>query len=135
MSINFTGPVPTPTPTTEPFWQGLEEDKIFLQQCDDCQQWIFYPRSNCSACLSTSLTWKQVSGDAEIYSFTIARRPTAPQFAGMEPQYIAVVSLAEGVRMNTMIVDCSEDQLCVGLKLKPVFHRLEEQTLLFFTPV
>ena len=127
-------PLPKITPITEPFWSGLNTGIVQLQQCDDCQTWVFYPRSHCSACLSANLTWREVSGEATIYSYTIARRPTAPQFSGLEPQFIAVVELSEGVRMNTVIVNAEEEQLRVGLNVKPVFQPLEGQNLLFYEP-
>jgi uncharacterized OB-fold protein len=131
-----TFPMPRPTPTTQPFWQGLAEGKVLLQQCSDCQHWIFYPRTHCSACLSRNLVWKAVSGKGEIYSFTVARRPTAPQFAGMEPQLIAVVELEEGVRMNSVIVNVKVSDLKVGMQLKPCFESgLGDHTLLYFQPM
>lgn len=125
-------PLPTPTPVSEPYWAGLNEHTVKLQQCADCQHWVFYPRSHCSDCLSPNLEWKTVSGEGQIYSFTVARRPTAPQFAGLEPQYIAVVQLDEGVRMNTIIVHVPEDQLKVGMRVKPYFAEIGGQTLLYF---
>ncbi|MCR9262405.1 MAG: Zn-ribbon domain-containing OB-fold protein [Pseudomonadaceae bacterium] len=132
-SLSVLPPMPHPTPTTEPFWQGLAEEKLMLQQCDDCKEWVFYPRTHCSHCLSSNLEWQQVSGEGEIYSFTIARRPTAPPFAGMEPQYIAVVQLQEGVRMNTVIANATESDLKVGVRVKPCFvHTPDAQTLLYF---
>ena len=128
-------PMPVPTPTSQPFWDGLAQGKVMLQRCADCQQWVFYPRSHCSACLSDQLQWQEVSGHGEIYSFTIARRPTAPQFAGMEPQYIAVVELDEGVRLNSVVVNVQAEQLAVGMRVRPVFvSDLGEQTLLYFEP-
>lgn len=127
-------PLPSITPITEPFWAALNAGAVQLQQCDDCGQWVFYPRSHCSACLSPNLTWKTVSGQGQIYSYTVARRPTAPQFAGLEPQYIAVVELDEGVRMNTVIVNAAESDLAVGMKVKPNFQSVDGQTLLFFEP-
>ena len=129
-------PMPKPTATTEPFWQGLKEGKVLLQQCRECEKWIFYPRSNCPGCLSGDIAWREVSGEGEIYSYTIARRPTAPQFAGLEPQLIAVIELKEGVRMNSVVVNVVEQALAVGLKVKPVFESgLGDQTLLYFEPV
>ena len=133
--MDMHGPLPTPTPLTAPFWQSLAAHQVTLQQCDDCGAWVFYPRSNCSHCLSASLSWREVSGHGTIYSYTIARRPTAPQFNGLEPQQIAVVELAEGVRMNTVIVNADAAQLRVGLPVRPVFYAADdERTLLFFEP-
>jgi uncharacterized OB-fold protein len=128
-------PMPHPTPITEPFWNGLVDHKVMLQQCSDCDSWVFYPRSHCSTCLSPNLTWKEVSGEGEIYSYTIAHRPTAPQFRGQEPQWIAVVELAEGVRLNSVIVNANEADLKVGLKVRPYFESdLGDRTLLHFQP-
>ena len=130
-----TPPMPQPTPTSAPFWQGLAEKRVLLQKCADCGTWVFYPRSHCSGCLSPNLEWHEVSGAGRIYSYTIARRATAPQFAGLEPQYIAVVELAEGVRLNSVIVNVEERALRVGLEVQPVFvSDLGEQTLLYFEP-
>lgn len=129
-------PMPRPTPTTQPFWKGLAEGLVLLQQCSDCEHWVFYPRTHCTNCLSPNLEWKEVSGEGEIYSFTVARRPTAPTFRGMEPQLIAVVELKQGIRMNSVIVNVNESDLKVGLKLKPYFESgLGEQTLLYFQPL
>lgn len=135
MSETATPPMPRPTPTSAPFWDGLSQGKVLLQQCGDCAKWVFYPRSHCPGCLSAALEWREVTGAGEIYSFTIARRPTAPQFAGLEPQYIAVVELEEGVRMNSVIVNVDESALRVGLPVQPVFMSdFGEHTLLYFEP-
>ena len=105
-----------------------------LQQCADCGSWVFYPRSHCSHCLSPNLTWKTVSGEGEVYSFTIARSPTAPQFAGEEPQYIAVIELNEGIRLNSVLTEVNEADIKVGMKVVPAFHREGDATLLYFKP-
>jgi uncharacterized OB-fold protein len=53
----------------------------------------------------------------------------------MEPQYIAVVRLKEGVRMNTVIANATESDLKVGVKVKPCFvHTPDGLTLLYFEP-
>ena len=132
--MDFTRPLPTPTPTSQPFWDGLNNHEVRLQHCEACNGWVFYPRSHCPHCLSDELTWQQVSGQGNVYSFTIALRPTAPQFSSEVPQLIAVVELAEGVRMNTLLVNTEEESLKVGMAVKPVFTAFEDCSLLFFEP-
>ena len=127
-------PLPIPTPTSEPFWNGLANHQVTLQHCDDCDAWVFYPRSHCNNCLSPNLTWRQVSGNGTLYTFTIARRPTAPQFADHIPQLIAVVELDEGVRLNSVMVNIAPEALAVGMAVKPVFHLQDGATLLYFEP-
>jgi uncharacterized OB-fold protein len=132
--MDFPRPLPVPTPTSEPFWSGIKNGQVTLQQCDDCSAWVFYPRSHCNHCLSPNLTWKPVSGKGTLYTFTVARRPTAPQFADEIPQLIVVVELEQGVRMNSLMVNIIPEELSVGMAVKPVFHQQDGATLLYFEP-
>lgn len=126
--------IPTPTPNSEPFWDGLANHQVILQHCNDCAAWVFYPRSHCDGCLSPNLVWKEVTGNGSLYSYTVARRPTAPQFADDIPQLIVVVELDEGVRMNSVMVNIASEALIIGMAVKPVFHRQDSATLLYFEP-
>lgn len=130
-------PMPVVTSISAPFWDGLKEGRILIQQCNDCQKWIFYPRRHCSHCLSHNVEFREVSGSGELYTYTIARVPTLPEFAGPEPQVLAVVELDEGVRLNSTLIGLSEDQIKVGMRLKPVRARVSEDgtVLLRFTGV
>lgn len=113
-------PMPLPTAISAPFWDGLKDGRIMLQQCNACQHWIFYPRRHCNSCLSHDLSWKQVTGAGKLYTYTVARVPTLPEFAGAEPQILAVVELDEGVRMNTTLVGLEPGRIEVGMPVKPV---------------
>ena len=106
--MDFTRPLPTPTPTSAPFWDALKDGVVKLQKCDDCDAWVFYPRSRCPNCLSDALTWHTVSGLGTLYTFTIARQPTSPHFAGEVPQRLGVVELDEGVRLTTTLVNVAD---------------------------
>ena len=61
---------------------------------------------------------------AALYTFTIARQPTAPQFASETPQKLAVVELMEGVRLTTTLVNVDEAQIRIGMNLEPYFDRV-----------
>ncbi len=127
-------PLPIPTPNSEPFWNGLANHQVNLQQCNDCSAWVFYPRSHCNGCLSPNLTWIKVTGNGILYTYTVARRPTAPQFIDETPQLIAVVELNEGVRLNSVMVNVLPEALFIGMPVKPVFHQQDSATLLYFEP-
>lgn len=113
-------PMPLATAISAPFWDGLKAGRVMLQQCNSCQGWVFYPRRHCSHCWSHDLDWKEVSGAGSLYTYTVARVPTLPEFASAEPQILAVVELDEGVRMNTTLVGLDPEQIEVGMRLKPV---------------
>lgn len=119
-------PMPVATRLSAPFWDGLKAGKILLQQCGDCQQWTFYPRRHCSHCLSHDVTWKEVSGRGTLYTFTVARVPTLPEFAGAELQILAVVELEQGVRVNTTLIGLDPEQIEIGMPVKPVRARVSE---------
>lgn len=135
MDMELEKPLPRPTPVTRPFWAGLAEGKVRIQRCDDCAAWVFYPRSRCNSCLSDRLSWHEVSGEGTLYTFTIARQPTAPHFADETPQRIAVVELDEGVRLTTNLVNVDDSDIRVGMRVKPWFDRVSEDvTLLRYQP-
>jgi uncharacterized OB-fold protein len=128
-------PRPVPTPVSEPFWAALREERVELQRCDECATWVYYPRSRCPHCLSDHLTWTEVDGRGTVYTFTVAVQPTAPPFADEVPQLLAIVELAEGVRLSTTLVGVEPAAIAVGMAVEPVFdHGDDGSTLLRFRP-
>ena len=101
--IDFTRPIPYPTPVSRPFWAGLADGKVMLQRCGACERWVFYPRNRCPGCLSPDLDWHEVSGKGTLYTYTVTHQATSPHFAGDVPQVLAVVELALGVRLATTL--------------------------------
>ena len=134
--MDFTAPLPTPTPTSAPFWEGLKDGVFRLQKCADCGAWVFYPRNRCSNCLSDALSWHAVSGTGTLYTYTIARQPTSPHFAKEVPQRLAIVELDEGVRVTTTLVDVADDDIRIGMRVEPVYEAVSDEiTLVRYRPV
>ena len=119
--MSWNKPLPQPTPISRPYWEGLRAHEVRLQRCDDCGHWIFFPRAHCPACGSASLSWRAVSGQGTIYSFTVARVPTLAEFTDEMPQLLAVVALDEGPHLNTTLVGCVPEDLRIGARVRPVF--------------
>lgn len=128
-------PMPVPTEISAPFWEGLKAERLLIQQCNACDHWVFYPRRHCPSCFAHALTWREVSGGASLYSFTVARIATLPDFADEMPQMLAVIELDEGVRINTTLVGLEEEEIRIGMRLKPVFAEVDAKgaRLLRFT--
>ena len=128
-------PLPQPTLISAPFWDGLKAHTVRLQQCEH-GHWLFFPRTHCPTCGSRQLAWHTVSGEGTLYSFTVARVPTLPEFSDEMPQLLAVVELDQGVHLNTTLVGVKPEDLRVGQRVRPVFdERPGTATLLRFTPV
>lgn len=130
-------PMPVPTQISAPFWEGLKARRLLIQQCNACEHWNFYPRRHCPVCLEHDLAWREVDGSATLYSYTVTRIPTLPDFIDEMPQKLAVVELAQGVRINTNLVGLDENEIRIGMALQPVFAEVDAKgnRLLRFTGV
>ena len=128
-------PMPVPTEISAPFWEGLKAERLLIQQCNQCSHWVFYPRRHCPQCLAHELTWREVNGEATLYSFTVTRIATLPDFADEMPQMLAVIELAQGVRVNSNLVGLDESEVKIGMRLQPVFAEVDAKgtRLLRFT--
>lgn len=125
---------PDPTPTSQPFWDALDQQRVEIQRCDDCEGWVYYPRSRCSHCLSANLTWTEISGQGTLYTFTVARQPTTPAFDAVENLLLAVVELDEGPKITTSLEGVSPEEVEIGMRLEPVFVSAGDRTLLRHCP-
>jgi hypothetical protein len=124
-----------PTPIARPYWDALALEKLVMQRWDACGSWVHYPRIRCHTCLSDQLRWHEVPAGGILYTFSVAHHPTAPWFPADPPQVIAVVELANGVRLSTAIVDADLQRLSIGMAVTGVFEHREDVTLLKFRPV
>ena len=132
----MTGAPPLISEVSRPFWDALTVQDIRIQRCDDCQSWVFYPRAFCPACTGRSLTWTPVTGTATLYSWTVARVPVAKAFAHLDQPVLAVVELANGVRLPTTLVAVAPNAVQISMPLSPVFDSTtyEGITMLRFRP-
>ncbi len=103
---------PRATEIAGPYWEGCRAGELRMQRCDRCEQFQFYPRIVCSHCGAGELTWQAVSGRGRVASFTVVRRGISPAYPA--PYVVALIDLAEGVRMMSNLVDCDPDQVKVG---------------------
>jgi len=110
---------PAMNPGDEPYFQAAGEGKLLLKKCNDCGEVHHYPRALCPFCWSQKVEWVQAKGTGEIYTYSITRR------GGPVPYCIAYVTLDEGPRMMTNIVDCDLDTIKIGQRVKVTFKKTE----------
>jgi len=107
---------------------------LLLQYDPKVGRYQFYPRATGIATGNRKLEWREVSGKGEIFSFTVARRTREP-FRGHEPFLIVLVTLDEGVNVMANMIDCTLEEMKIGLRVKPYWAPLPNGThLLMFTP-
>jgi uncharacterized OB-fold protein len=136
MADTYTGPIPKPTPETQPFWDAAREHRLVFQRCDDCGTPYFYPRPLCPSCLSRAVRWVDASGYGRLHTFVINHRP--PRNYPVPPPFvIGMVELDEGPRMMAHIVGVTPEPqaLHCDMPLQVVFEDITPQiTLAKFRP-
>jgi hypothetical protein len=99
------------------------QERLMIQRCADCGDRIFYPRSVCPGCLGGQLEWEQAEGAGIVRTFTVQHRPP-PEF-GDEPYAVAIVELAEGVRIFSRIV-ADPVNVHIGMPVRVAFAQLPD---------
>ncbi len=123
-------PLPEITDLTEPFWTAAKARRLEIQRCDDCGTYRFPPEYGCAACGSMNVTWTEVSGRAELYTWTEAHPPLLPYFMERAPWPLAVVQLEEGPRMATNLVDDASEDYEIGMTLRADFEDISDDVTL-----
>lgn len=127
MSAEYLKPIPTVQPWTEEFWRATKKHRLLIQECQNCNGLIFYPRKYCPQCWSTDLGWREASGKAKVYTFTVMRDQVEPKFMADLPYVLAMVDIEEGVRMMTQIVECDADTVKIGMDVEVIFRDITDQ--------
>lgn len=103
------------------FWEGTSRHELLIYKCGACGRYSHPPRPVCRFCLSDDLGPAGVSGDGDLYSFTVAIHPFDPAFVDSVPYVIAVVELAEqrGLLLLSNLISCPEPR--VGMPVEVEF--------------
>ncbi len=129
-------PLPEPSETSRPFWEGVRARELRLQRCRDCGKHVFYPRAICPFCLSEYLEWVTASGKGKVYSHTVVRRAMHPAFREDLPYVLAIVELDEGPRLTTNIVGVEPEGVRVDMRVRAAYDDVTPDiTLLKFEPL
>jgi uncharacterized OB-fold protein len=119
----YAKPLPVPDPDSAPFWDGCREGRLMIQHCEACGQDQFPPGNVCSHCGARAIGWRQASGAGTVFSWIVVRHPVPkPVYADEVPYVVALVELAEGVRMPSNIIGCAPEAVTAGMPVKVVFR-------------
>ncbi|MDN4493508.1 Zn-ribbon domain-containing OB-fold protein [Ureibacillus aquaedulcis] len=113
---------------SKPFWDGLMNEKLLIQYCSDCHQYIFYPRTICPHCFSEDISWQESCGNGRIYSYTVVHQAFG-QFKGDTPFVVGIIELDEGVRMMSRIIG-DKEQIAIDQPVSVVFAKVENELVL-----
>ena len=119
------------------FWQAGRDGVLRFQQCQACKYYLHPPGVLCPKCHSKDIAIVDVSGNAEVLTYSVNHQPWMP---GLEPPWVlAIVGLAEqdDLRLTTNIVNCAPDDVTIGMKVQVTFepHVDDEVWIPLFEPV
>lgn len=115
------------------FWTSGEDGKLRFLRCRHCAKRVHPPVPVCPYCLERQLSPEAVSGRGTLHSFTVNYQQWVP---GSDAYIIGLVTIAEqdDIRLMTNIVDCSVDDLEIGMPVEVVFEQFEDIWLPLFRP-
>jgi uncharacterized OB-fold protein len=116
--IEYKKPLPSPDGDTKEFWDGAKRHELLIQKCYRCDSYRYPPSPMCPKCFSMDFKWDKVSGEGEVYSFTVVRMAVRPEWAPDVPYILATISLQEGVRMVSIITGCKPEDVKIGMKVR-----------------
>jgi hypothetical protein len=132
---DYKKPLPRVDEESRGYWEALVRHELYFQRCRACGTKRFPPRAVCPACLSSATEWVRASGKGTVYSFTVTHQNQAPGFRETLPYVLAVVELAEGLRMMTNVVGCAPDVVRIGMPVEVEYEDVTpEVTLAKFKP-
>ncbi|SEG90475.1 hypothetical protein SAMN04489712_12649 [Thermomonospora echinospora] len=140
MSEYYAAGLPTPSPEvdpeTEPYWAAAERGELVLPHCQSCRRPFWYPRGFCPRCGGADLRWSVSDGYGTVHTYSVVRR-AGGVWASKVPFVLALVTLDAGVTVQANVIDCSAEQLAIGLRVAAVFERAESTDLpvLRFAPL
>jgi uncharacterized protein len=133
-------PLPDLRPEGVAFWEGTKQHKLLLPTTPDGTP-FWYPRALSPGTLEP-VNYIESSGEGTVYTYSVHYIGPSAAYKGEPPHVVALVDLAEGVRMMTNLVKDEEgypslepDQVSIGMKVRVVFDDVtEEITLPKFVP-
>jgi uncharacterized OB-fold protein len=112
-------PDPIETPDTAFFWAAAARGELVALGCADCGELRHPPRPMCPVCHSTRRREVRLSGRGRVLSWIFPRHPAPIGFA--EPPIVALVDLAEGVRLVSNLVEVAPDAITAGMPVEVAF--------------
>ena len=115
------------------FWEGVAAGELRFQRCDDCGTARFPWLPGCNNCGSARWTAQAAGGAGTVYSSVVVHHPLPAAFD--RPYAVALVELAEGVRIVSNVVGVEPGRVRIGMPVRLTFEHCDQDlTLPLFRP-
>ncbi|MGW7415162.1 OB-fold domain-containing protein [Streptomyces sp. NPDC054863] len=107
------------------FWEGVSAHRLLIQRCEECATLRFPWLPGCNACGCARWDTVAATGEGTVFSYVVMHHPAFPAF---DPPYaVALVELAEGVRMISNVVGAAPDEVRIGMRVRAEFRRFDAE--------
>lgn len=115
------------------FWEGVAAHRLLIQRCTACDALRFPWLPGCNACGSPDWDTVEASGEGTVFSHVVMHHPSFPAFSEDGeggPYAVALIELAEGVRMVSNVIGVPCDKVRVGMPVRLEFLRTDPELVL-----
>ncbi|MCZ4123488.1 OB-fold domain-containing protein [Streptomyces sp. H39-S7] len=107
------------------YWEGLERHELLIQRCSGCGTLRLPWLPGCNACGSPDWDTVPAAGGGTVFSYVVMHHPPFPAF---DPPYaVALVELAEGVRVLGNVTGVPYDKVRAGLPVTLEFLAVDDE--------
>jgi len=129
--------VPRPFPSAvdplfREFVAGLDRGVLTVRRCAACARVQWPPRSLCGTCRAGEFEPHEVEPAGVVYTYTVVHRAFHPWFAERVPYGVAVVDVADSVRLTGLFEPAGA--LRCGLDVRGEIRELGGHPGLLWTP-
>ena len=129
MALHPDYPLPDTTdPIMQPFWEGCRAHRLMIQREKDTGAVHWPPKP--AYWKGGKLEWFEASGRGEVYSYVVGYEPFLPAFREQLPHIMVLVQLAEGPRLVGYMVNCTPEQMRIGMPVRVAFKELTDDVTL-----
>lgn len=125
---SWSRPAPRVDVSNAAYWRAAHDGRLLLGECVACGKLHHPPQAVCPFCWNAKVEPKFASGRGTVNSFTVVHQNSDPAFKDNVPYVLGYVDLEEGVSMISNIVNCSIDEVIIGMKVKAVFEQTSSNT-------
>lgn len=109
----------------------LDQGHFLIQHCQDCHQYLYFPRELCSHCGSEDLVFVAPKGYGTVHAVTTVRRKLD---AGGDYN-VSLIDLDEGVRLMSRVDNLMPDTVKIGQRVTLRVQISEGRGLVLFDAV
>jgi uncharacterized OB-fold protein len=105
------------------FWAGCAAGELRVQRCTSCGTLRHPPGPACPRCGALDPGYVVAAGTGTVYSYVVHHHPPLP--GRRAPVVVALVELAEGVRMVGELLDVPPGEVRIGAPVQVAFVRVD----------